>query len=152
MNQDVTQLLTQRLGLTQEEYLSLHAGNPAQLFASRFSEQFSDPLLATMFNSMFQQNFGRRDDVIDQDDHGRASESAEITIRKLKEDLAAADTMAHYIAEVFGACPQCWGLNRLCPQCNGRGNPGSGEPQEDEMLAWVTPALAKLGLKVSRMD
>jgi hypothetical protein len=152
VNQEMTRLLTQRLGLTQEEYDSLQTGDPSRLFASRFAERFSDPLLATMFHSMFQQNSDEREDVIDQVDLERVLERAEMTIRKLKEDLAAADTMAHYIAEVFGACPQCWGLNRLCRQCKGRGQPGSGEPQEDELLSWVGPALTKLGMKVTIIE
>jgi len=152
MNQEMTRLLTERLGLTQEEYESLQGGDPARVFASRFAERFSDPLLATLFNSMVQQHSEAREDHLDPIDHERVLDRAKTTIRKLKENLAAADTMASYIAEVFGACPQCWGLNRLCPQCKGRGNPGSGEPQGEELLSWVEPALAKLGMKVTKIE
>ncbi|MCI0428837.1 MAG: hypothetical protein L0Z46_12565 [Nitrospiraceae bacterium] len=149
MNQEMTRLLTERLGLTDEEYGALQAGDPSRLFAGRFAERFSDPLLATMFNSMFQQNSNAREDHVDDD---QALDRAKMTIRKLKENLAAADTMARYIAEVFGACPQCWGLNRLCLQCKGSGKPGSGEPQEQELMSWVGPALTKLGMKVTEIE
>lgn len=152
MKQEMTRLLTERLGLTEEEYRALQAGDPSRLFAGRFAERFSDPLLATMLQSMFQQNSEAREDYVEHVDYERDLERARITIRKLKESLAAADTMAHYIAEVFGACPQCWGLNRLCPECKGRGMPGSGEPQEDELLSWVGPALAKLGMNVTKIE
>lgn len=149
MNQEMTRLLTERLGLTQEEDEALQGGDLSRVFASRFAERFSDPLMATLFNSMVQQNSEARENHVD---HERDLDRAKMTIRKLKEDLAAADTMAHYIAEVFGACPQCWGLNRLCPQCKGSGKPGSGEPQEQELLSWVGPALAKLGMKVTKIE
>jgi hypothetical protein len=149
MNQEMTRLLTERLGLTEEEYGALQAGDPSRLFAGRFAERFSDPLLATMFRSMFQQNSEARADHVD---HEPDLDRAKMTIRKLKENLAAADTMAHYIAEVFGACPQCWGLNRLCPRCKGSGKPGTGEPQEQELLSWVGPALAQLGMKVTKIE
>jgi hypothetical protein len=146
MNQEMTRLLATRLGLSQEEAESLRTGGDSgRQLATRLAERFSDPFLGSLFNSMFQgQSEARGDYSRDKKpavDTGR-------TIQKMQEDLAAADMMAGYIADVFGACPRCWGLNRLCSDCKGKGKPGSREPQEAELLSWIEPALAKLGLKV----
>jgi hypothetical protein len=71
------------------------------------------------------------------------------TIQKLKLDLAAADTVANRVAEILGACPSCWGLNRLCTRCQGSGGPGTSELKGEEFLAWLEPALSRLGVRVA---
>jgi len=145
MNQEMTRLLATRLGLSQQEAESLRAGGDSgRQLASRLAERISDPVLGSLFTSMLQERSEPRGESRGKKpavDTGR-------TIQKMQEDLAAADMMAGYIADVFGACPRCWGLNRLCSECKGKGKPGSREPQEAELLSWIEPALAKLGLKV----
>jgi len=148
MQQAMTQLLAQRMGLTSEQYDALLAGNPSPLLAN----QSTDPLMAAVLSSMLMREPDRteeRDDA-QQVRTGREREliRARKIIAKLKDDLSSADAMANHIAEIFGACEFCWGLNRLCPRCGGNGSPGFKDPKQEELLGWVEPALEKLGLRV----
>lgn len=148
MDQAMMQLLAERMGLTGEQSEALRAGNPNLLLAN----QSADPLMAALVNSMLtrkseaaEADFGR------DEDHSACEREllrAKKIIANLKDDLASANTMANYIAEIFGACQFCWGLNKLCPRCNGKGRPGFTNPQQEDLLGWLEPALQKLGLTV----
>lgn len=70
-------------------------------------------------------------------------------IHRLQHEIASAQVMAHFIANVFGTCPNCWGLNKLCEQCEGKGKPGYTSPDLEELRAWVEPALRKGGLHIA---
>jgi hypothetical protein len=150
MEEAMTQLLAQRMGLSGEQYDALRSGNPAPLLGN----QGSDPLMAALFSSML----SRKPENVESDsetehDHTQCQREllrAKKTIAKLKDGLASADTMANHIAEIFGACEFCWGLNKLCPRCGGRGGPGFADPKQEELLGWIEPALQKLGLTVTK--
>ena len=153
MEQAMTQLLAQKMGLTSEQYDELLAGNPAPLLAN----QSADPLMAALFGSMLMRKPAPTefDGAEEGDDaaRNRALRERELVrarqiIVKLKDQLASADAMANHIAEIFGACEFCWGLNRVCPRCGGKGSPGFRDPKQEELLSWVEPALEKLGLRV----
>jgi|SRR4029453_1584898 hypothetical protein len=148
MEEAMTQLLAQRMGLSGEQYDALRSGNPDPLLTN----QVSDPLIAALFSSMLTRKSESAEVSSDtQHDHSiceRELRRAKRTIAKLKDNLASADAMANHIADIFGACEFCWGLNKLCPRCGGRGWPGFTEPKQEELLGWIEPALRKLGLTV----
>jgi hypothetical protein len=127
-------------------------GDPASTdMAAALGARGADPIMTALLASMLnrQAEPGRVDEQTEAEEK---LERARAVIRKLKRDLATAETMARYIAGTFGACPSCWGLSRTCPQCQGRGGPGFTEPNEEELLAWVGPALRRLGLEVARQE
>jgi len=140
----MTTLLAQRLKLAPEEIDMLRAGDPSAVIA----RQVRDPSLAAAFTSMLRKpnEEERRPGPTTQEQLQQAVEQ----IRQLRQDLAAADAMLKYIADVFGTCPACWGQNQQCVRCGGRGQPGSRVPLEEELLAWVRPAFRRLHLQVVR--
>ena len=147
MNPAMMQLLAQQLGVP----VGQEGFDPAALL----SNQNSDPLMAA-FSLMLQQQAANHDTPSETDEEyislERDLEKAKRIIRKLREEVVSANTMAHYIAEIFGTCPACWGLNKLCPYCHGQGKPGSHNPSGEELLAWVEPALTKLGLRIVKIE
>jgi hypothetical protein len=54
-----------------------------------------------------------------------------------------------FAATLVGACPICLGEDMVCRECGGKGGPGSREP-DTAMVAWIAPALRRLGLCVGR--
>lgn len=50
------------------------------------------------------------------------------------------------LAAALGACPACWGENRACQICRGRGKPGYLPPEEEAFSEYVMPALDRLGV------
>jgi hypothetical protein len=111
--------------------------------------------MAALVSSMLQRQAADRDSADTDEEEAVLKHQlvqAKKTIRKLREDVALANNMANYIAQVFGACPACWGLTQLCPHCRGQGKPGSYQPNEAELLAWVEPALTKLGLRIVKPE
>src|SRR5215831_9390218 len=109
MEQPMTQLLAQRMGLTSEQYDALLAGNPSPLL----SNQSTDPLMAALFSSMLRKPDMTEEERDDAKQDGALRERelirARRVIARLKDDLASADAMANHIAEIFGACEFCWG-------------------------------------------
>jgi hypothetical protein len=55
-----------------------------------------------------------------------------------------------FVATLVGACPTCLGEDRICHECNGRDGPGSRNADAAALVAWITPALRRLGLCVGR--
>jgi hypothetical protein len=55
-----------------------------------------------------------------------------------------------FVATLVGACPICLGEDRVCHECGGRGRPGSRGPDAAALVAWIAPALRRLGLCVGR--
>jgi len=53
------------------------------------------------------------------------------------EELRERDEM---ISAALGAC-YCWGRNRQCPDCNGRGRPGTFLPDDRLFAKFVLPAV-----------
>ena len=147
MDQMMAQLFAEKLGI-----------DPGQLqqsgdLSSALSNQFSDnPLMAALIGSMMSQAQADDEPAEKPPEYERILMRAKKIIRALKQELATADEMLRYLAEVFGACPICWGQNRLCPGCKGKGSPGSYEPLESELLRWVEPALKRLGMRVAKIE
>lgn len=155
MDQAIAQLLADRLGMNGDDYNALQAGDLSSLLSSQLAGQFSqNPLMAMLISSMLQQNAvaSTREVSENEIDYERVLARARQIIQQLKEQLVRAQAMISYIAEVFGTCPACWGQSKICPQCRGKGKPGSNEPLEEELLAWVDPALKRLGMRVVRTE
>ncbi len=156
MNEAVTRLLAARLGLSEEQIAAMRQGDPSALLASG---RIDDPVLAAALASAIQQQSTDGSvappasaDSQEIERLRRMLSAAKHRIRELKQDLEAADAMVRYLALVFGACPACWGQNRLCARCHGNGRPGSAQPVEEALLDWVRPALRKLGLRVATIE
>src|SRR5262245_48698785 len=147
MDEAITQLLAQRFGATPEETVALQSGDVSALLANRFPE----PLAAALMSSMMRAN---SDGETEEEDprYQRMVVRAREVIRELKTDLAAADATINYIAEIFGSCPVCLGQSESCTRCAGKGQPGSAPPLANELLAWVNPALKRLGMRVIRIQ
>ena len=150
MNQLMAQLMAERFGVNKDVLAALQAVESS----SSESNGLSDPLMAALVSTMMQQKSASGDEAGEEEeiDYERLLAQAKRRIHQLKRQLAAAMAMVNYIAEVFGACPACWGQNKLCPQCRGRGAPGSERPMEEELLAWVEPALKALGMRAVRTE
>jgi hypothetical protein len=54
------------------------------------------------------------------------------------------------VATLVGACPICLGEDTICRECGGKGGPGSRDPEAAALVAWIAPALRRLGLCVGR--
>jgi hypothetical protein len=147
MNQAMAQLLANQLGIASENGI-LQPSDIATALASRTS----DPLMATLLSQMASQKPAVELETVDVDYEKYEHEIVRLKklIVRLKRELASANVMARYIADVFGACPVCWGLNGLCQQCQGKGRPGYAEPNLDELRAWVEPALRRGGLSIAQ--
>ena len=147
MDQILTQMLVEKLGIPMENYDSLLKGDLSPLVANLFP----DPQTAMIVNSILSQTTAEHKASEKRVDPERALASARQTIRELREDLEDADTMLHYFAEMFGVCPFCLGWGKQCVRCKGRGIRKDALPNEEELLAWVIPALNKLGLRVVKL-
>jgi hypothetical protein len=166
MDRQIIQFLAERLGLNAQEVEALERGDAASVVASRFG---SDPALAPLLALMNQPEAragagpgARADDTLDerparpkpraraaQPADDRELDRARRAVRQLRRDLQAVDTIFRHLGHVFGACPACFGMSDECGRCHGRGIPGSLMPMRDELLTWVEPALARLGLQIT---
>jgi hypothetical protein len=142
----VTQLLAEKLGLTAEEFESMGSGDLSSLLGS----QSGNPLMGALLQSMLQSSASEPAAEAPSVDYEAILLRARARIQELKEEVAVTRSMVRYIADVFGACPLCWGQHRICPRCDGRGRPGSRDPIEEEMLDWVVPALRRRGMRIER--
>lgn len=163
MDPEIIQFLARRLGLSRQEVEALERGDTASVIAGRFG---SDPALAPLLALMDQDEprVAGREDADETKDarpararrRARGSQPAgdrelertRRAARQLRRDLHAVDTIFRHLGHVFGACPACFGMSEDCGRCHGHGMPGSVTPLEEELLAWVVPALARLGLQV----
>jgi hypothetical protein len=122
---------------------------PQMDVASLIAGRFPDPVMSALVTRLLE---GSKDRAAPADPHGaceRALERARQANRKLRDLLEPANQMVVYIGGLFGACQRCWGLNGACPRCGGEGKPGWTDPSGEELLAWVEPALRRLGLAVA---
>lgn len=118
------------------------------LLTERLSERSAhDPLAALLLQQLSTQ--AESAEAADADLTDRRLERARRTITRLRSELAAANAMAAHVGRVVGACPACWGLDQFCRQCLGAGTPGSQQPDSEALVAWITPALHRDGLRVS---
>jgi len=149
MNPIAMQMLAKQLGITPENLTNMQPDG----IAAALANQTNDPLMAALITQMASQqsSTSATETPAEEDgrDYDRELNALQKIITRLKQQLASAEIMARYIADVFGACPVCWGLNRLCQQCGGKGKPGYAQPDVEELRAWVEPALRKGGLHIA---
>ncbi|HKO14836.1 MAG TPA: hypothetical protein VJU87_01300 [Gemmatimonadaceae bacterium] len=145
MNEAMRALLVERLKLQPEEVAMVQAGDPSPIIA----RQVRDPALAGVLTSMLRRP-AETEPVSQEPTAQQRLERALEETRRLRQDLAAADAMLKYVADVFGACHACWGRAPGCARCGGHGHPGARVPLEEDLLAWVGPALRRLHLRVVR--
>lgn len=123
--------------------------DPADWLARMQAMEASNPWL-TLMGEMMQQRDAETQQTLELVDYQRRLDRAREVIGRLRQELEVAHVIVNYISQVFGTCPQCWGQNKSCHQCGGRGAPGAFAPQEDELLAWAEPALNRLGWSIER--
>jgi hypothetical protein len=146
MDQTLQGLLTQNLDRT-----ALPAGQSQEALQTLLASQIKDPLMASMFAAMLQNGTAdRASEEEPREAYRRTLKGARRKIKRLEAHLESANLMVGYFSQVFGACPHCLGLDETCPACHGRGQPGSFQPVEEELLSWVMPALSRLSLSVTR--
>ncbi len=143
------QFIAKRMGLSNEECDTLISGDMSPFF-SKLQDNLSDPLTAALATSLFIQK-SREKEVMEDHDYDRLLVRARKVVRRLKEQIEAADVMLNHIGRVFGACPACWGTNKLCETCHGQGKPGNEEPDMEQLLAWTEPSLKRLGMKIVKV-
>ena len=64
-------------------------------------------------------------------------------ILELREELDELRRRELDVAAALGACAECWGDDRDCDDCRGRGRPGWRRPDPRAFDEWVRPALAR---------
>jgi hypothetical protein len=146
------QLVAERMGLSAEDMAAIQSGDISQILSRRLADGTVDPLEALVMTTLMQ---GRPAEDAGEDAEAEPVEGlieAEATIDALRQHLADADAMIGRLATALGACPVCWGSSERCPRCHGNGRPGSRQPDREELIAWVTPALRRLGLRVVAME
>ena len=148
-NQQIVQLMSERLNLSASEAQSLKDGNVYDVAASRFS---GDPIMLAFVNMMKERQSRASPD--DQSERDYPLRSARDLDRKddLREFVDAARTMLRYVGQVLGTC-RCWGKNPSCPRCGGNGGPGF-RPSADQQtyLVWAEAGLAHIGYRAIRSE
>jgi hypothetical protein len=71
-------------------------------------------------------------------------DAANARIDALERELQEHRERNDAIADALGACPECWGDDRLCPTCSGRGRPGSATPSRQAFERYLAPLLRRL--------
>jgi hypothetical protein len=145
MDPAMSQLLASRLGLA-SGYGDLQPND----IAAALANQGANPLMASLIAEMASRKQTREEEVDpDHKNYERELQRLKRIIARLRQEVASANVMAHFIADIFGTCHSCWGLNKLCQQCGGKGSPGYGEPDLEQLRDWVEPALRKGGLHIA---
>lgn len=118
----------------------------AAVLTERLGEQAgSDPLAALLLSRLTQ----TPGEPAAEETLSRRLDRAVAANGRLREELASANAMATHVADLLGACPDCWGLDELCRRCLGAGGPGSSEPDVQRLVRWLTPALRRAGLSLT---
>jgi hypothetical protein len=145
MDQTMTQLLANQLGLAPEDGRL----QPSDI-AAALANKTSDPILALLLNQIASRAPEAESGALNSNHPNRQREIIRLNkmIARLRRQIASAEGMARYIADTFGACPACWGLNRYCEQCQGQGSPGYANPNLEELRTWLEPALKKGGFHI----
>ncbi|WP_037499892.1 hypothetical protein [Sphingomonas jaspsi] len=76
-------------------------------------------------------------------------ELGDLSERLLEENRAHCRRLER-LAAALGACPNCFGEDLLCDQCDGRGRPGSDLPDPAEFNQFVSPALDRVKAEIFR--
>jgi hypothetical protein len=65
-------------------------------------------------------------------------------------DHADPSAIVRFVATLVGGCPDCLGEHATCRECGGKGTPGFHQPNAAALVAWISPALGRLGLCIGR--
>jgi hypothetical protein len=100
------------------------------------------------YAEVFQQFEDNDEETVKMEEHikdleKRVRKSSAIALR-LEEDLNDALDELEDLAKALGACIECWGEDKRCPTCRGRGVPGYQEPDRALFNQLVLPALQKV--------
>jgi hypothetical protein len=127
--------------------MDLSAANLAFLEAVRTGNA-GLPLLRTMlgdtklnteqqaFVDLLTQVEGNKIEAADEDENTSSLE-------ELKEELSDLREANDTVAAALGACPICWGGDRSCKVCRGRGRAGFRPPDPDLFDELVVPAVQR---------
>jgi hypothetical protein len=74
----------------------------------------------------------------------------EILSSARQEEAVDPAAAVRFVATLVGACPSCLGEHDTCRECGGKGGPGSHRPEAAALVAWISPALHRLGLCIGR--
>ena len=127
---------------------------PAQLL-QQMADESNDPAIARVVGTFLEEQSHEEEDAESDDSskgerHRHATEvehlskllrDAQEEISRLAAELSAATSHNDELAEALGACPECWGEERECGVCRGRGAPGSRRPPRDLFRRYVAPVL-----------
>ena len=145
MNKELAQLVAEQVGNG-----GVNGVDPGA-WVSALAQNGADPLTAMLLSRMLatpREAPVEKEEVVDDELRDREVTQLRRALARARSELASADVMARYIAETFGTCDKCWGLNQLCSQCEGKGGPGYRSPDAETLRAWVEPALQKVGLAI----
>jgi hypothetical protein len=124
-------------------------GRMDALVSALASQAGDDPVMGAVLSSVLSRQALEAEEQPDEHEAcQRELDRSRRAIRRLRELLAPANEIAVYVAEVFGACSLCWGLDETCRRCGGKGRAGWREPLEEEFLSWAGPAALRLGLRL----
>jgi hypothetical protein len=71
-------------------------------------------------------------------------ENAESSLEAMKQELADLREANDTVAAALGACPYCWGGDRNCEVCRGRGRSGYRRPDPALFNELVVPAIQRV--------
>jgi len=78
--------------------------------------------------------------VFADDDQGPSSEVEQVDDSELESLREVNDTLAL----ALGACPDCWGGDNHCSECNGDGSPGYSMPEASLFNELILPAVRRI--------
>ncbi len=78
-----------------------------------------------------------------QQERERSFQELKETVSRLYSELDALRKRNDELAAAVGACFLCFGTDPLCPECAGRGRPGSKLPDSGAYRKYVLPALRR---------
>jgi hypothetical protein len=65
-------------------------------------------------------------------------------IRSLTDELSFQQEIGDTLAAALGACYLCWGEDRDCKHCRGRGVPGWASPEPELFDEYIAPAVRRM--------
>ena len=82
-------------------------------------------------------------DALAQQEREHSFQELKETVSRLYAELDVLRKRNDELAEAIGACFLCFGSDAFCPQCAGRGRPGSKLPDGSAYRKYVLPALRR---------
>ena len=76
--------------------------------------------------------------------HFAEKQTQESKTSRLRPRLERLQDITEILASALGACSECWGQRKSCPQCRGRGKPGAFRPDPEAYAHFVAPVVRKM--------